>query len=184
MVCHGVQGHGDGPAARAMRPPPADLSQHVTAHTQGELWWWIFMRISGIVLLVLAVGHVLIMHVAGSGIDRVDFGFVAVRWQHPFWRLNAKDDLDYTSLHGAAYVGDNDAIQYLVSKGANPKVRASGRLGGIFGAERVAEGSGDTVADMANGPREKSLLHPESVLVRRSTLEDVFLRLTGRTLID
>jgi len=27
-------------------------------------------------------------------------------------------------------------------------------------------------------------LRPESVLVRRSTLEDVFLRLTGRTLID
>jgi lipooligosaccharide transport system ATP-binding protein len=27
-------------------------------------------------------------------------------------------------------------------------------------------------------------LHPTSVLVRRSTLEDVFLRLTGRTLVD
>jgi lipooligosaccharide transport system ATP-binding protein len=27
-------------------------------------------------------------------------------------------------------------------------------------------------------------LHPKSVLVRRSTLEDVFLRLTGRTLVD
>ncbi|MGH8875572.1 MAG: ABC transporter ATP-binding protein, partial [Acidimicrobiia bacterium] len=30
---------------------------------------------------------------------------------------------------------------------------------------------------------ERGLL-PESVLVRRSTLEDVFLRLTGRTLVD
>jgi lipooligosaccharide transport system ATP-binding protein len=27
-------------------------------------------------------------------------------------------------------------------------------------------------------------VHPESVLVRRSSLEDVFLRLTGRMLID
>jgi lipooligosaccharide transport system ATP-binding protein len=27
-------------------------------------------------------------------------------------------------------------------------------------------------------------LQPETVLVRRSTLEDVFLRLTGRTLTD
>jgi lipooligosaccharide transport system ATP-binding protein len=27
-------------------------------------------------------------------------------------------------------------------------------------------------------------IHPESVLVRRSTLEDVFLRLTGRSLIE
>ncbi len=33
-------------------------------------------------------------------------------------------------------------------------------------------------------PAAHELLHPESVLVRRSTLEDVFLRLTGRTLID
>jgi lipooligosaccharide transport system ATP-binding protein len=36
-----------------------------------------------------------------------------------------------------------------------------------------------TVAQL--GPRD---LHPESTVVRRSTLEDVFLRLTGRTLID
>jgi lipooligosaccharide transport system ATP-binding protein len=27
-------------------------------------------------------------------------------------------------------------------------------------------------------------LRPETVLVRRSTLEDVFLRLTGRTLVE
>jgi lipooligosaccharide transport system ATP-binding protein len=27
-------------------------------------------------------------------------------------------------------------------------------------------------------------LQPETVLVRRSSLEDVFLRLTGRTLVD
>ena len=33
-------------------------------------------------------------------------------------------------------------------------------------------------------PVAHELLHPESVLVRRSTLEDVFLRLTGRTLVD
>jgi lipooligosaccharide transport system ATP-binding protein len=31
--------------------------------------------------------------------------------------------------------------------------------------------------------RERGL-HPAAVLVRRSTLEDVFLHLTGRTLVD
>jgi succinate dehydrogenase / fumarate reductase membrane anchor subunit len=51
-----------------------------------ELWSWLFMRISGIVLLFLAVGHVLIMHVVDEGVDRVDFGFVAARWGSPFWR--------------------------------------------------------------------------------------------------
>jgi succinate dehydrogenase membrane anchor subunit len=51
-----------------------------------ELWTWLFMRISGIVLLVLSVGHVLIMHVVGEGVERVDFAFIATRWGSPFWR--------------------------------------------------------------------------------------------------
>jgi len=38
---------------------------------------------------------------------------------------------------------------------------------------------GDALAPVAH-----ERLHPQSVLVRRSTLEDVFLRLTGRTLVD
>jgi succinate dehydrogenase / fumarate reductase, membrane anchor subunit len=51
-----------------------------------ELWSWLFMRVSGVMLLFLAVGHVLIMHVVGGGVSRVDFGFVQARWQSPFWR--------------------------------------------------------------------------------------------------
>jgi ankyrin repeat protein len=82
--------------------------------------------------------------------------------------VNAKDEKDYTTLHGTAYVGDNEVIKYLVGKGANVKARAKGRLGGTQGAEDVAEGQGDTVADMANGPREKSLLHPETVKLLES----------------
>ncbi len=82
--------------------------------------------------------------------------------------VNARDSKDYTTLHGAAYVGDNDAIRYLVSKGADPKARAKGRLGGTQGAVEVPLGAGDTVADMANGPREKSLLHPETVKLLES----------------
>jgi ankyrin repeat protein len=77
--------------------------------------------------------------------------------------VNAKDALEYTTLHGAAYVGDNALVNYLVSKGADPKARAKGRLGGTQGAVEVPAGTGDTVADMANGPREKSLLHPETL---------------------
>ena len=77
--------------------------------------------------------------------------------------VNAKDAKAYTPLHGAAYVGENEIVQYLVSKGANVKARANGRLGGTQGADDVPSGTGDTVADMANGPREKSLLHPETI---------------------
>jgi lipooligosaccharide transport system ATP-binding protein len=38
--------------------------------------------------------------------------------------------------------------------------------------------------DEANAAVHRSGVVPVSVLVRRSTLEDVFLRLTGRTLVD
>ncbi len=82
--------------------------------------------------------------------------------------VNDKDDKRYTTLHGAAYVGNNDLVTYLVAKGADVKARASGRLGGTQGAEDVPEGTGDTVADMANGPREKSLLHPDTVKLLES----------------
>jgi lipooligosaccharide transport system ATP-binding protein len=49
-------------------------------------------------------------------------------------------------------------------------------------ADRILIGTddGDAVVDAVHGRG----LEPESVLVRRSTLEDVFLTLTGRTLID
>ena len=82
--------------------------------------------------------------------------------------VNARSDQKYTPLHGAAYVGNDELVKYLVGKGADIKARASARLGGTQGAENVADGQGDTVADMANGPREKSLLHPETVKLLES----------------
>jgi succinate dehydrogenase / fumarate reductase, membrane anchor subunit len=66
----------------------------------GEFAWWVFMRVSGIILLFLAVGHVLIMHVFGGGIERVNFQFVAVRWQSPFWRTWDWLMLSLALIHG------------------------------------------------------------------------------------
>jgi succinate dehydrogenase / fumarate reductase membrane anchor subunit len=65
-----------------------------------EFWWWVFMRVSGIMLLVLAVGHVLIMHAFGEGVDRVNFSFVALRWQEPFWRTWDWLMLSLALIHG------------------------------------------------------------------------------------
>jgi len=62
--------------------------------------------------------------------------------------VNAQDNRGYSALHGAAYLGDNDMINYLVSKGA--KVDAKSK-------------AGDSAADMANGPTRFGQPHPESV---------------------
>jgi ankyrin repeat protein len=62
--------------------------------------------------------------------------------------VNAVDNRGYTALHGAAYLGNNDMVNYLVSKGAKVDVRSK---------------AGDTVADMANGPTRFGQPHLETV---------------------
>jgi mono/diheme cytochrome c family protein len=40
--CHGPGGRGDGPAARGLGIPPADLTaQHVREHGDGVMFWWL-----------------------------------------------------------------------------------------------------------------------------------------------
>lgn len=42
VACHGPRGAGDGPAAQALDPRPADLrAHHAALHTAGDLFWWI-----------------------------------------------------------------------------------------------------------------------------------------------
>lgn len=43
IACHGVDARGDGPAAKSLPLPPADLTAgHFWAHTDGELYWYVF----------------------------------------------------------------------------------------------------------------------------------------------
>jgi succinate dehydrogenase / fumarate reductase, membrane anchor subunit len=53
-----------------------------------ERFMWYFMRLSGLALVILALGHMIIMHVLVqlSG-DEVNFAFVTSRWGTPFWRI-------------------------------------------------------------------------------------------------
>jgi len=78
--------------------------------------------------------------------------------------VNAKDDKGYTPLHAAALMNSKPLIDYLVSKGGNVKARANTVYGRNSDTdEAVGEGLGDTVADMANGPREWNLQYPEII---------------------
>lgn len=51
-----------------------------------ELWSWYFFRVSGVLLLFLAFGHMAIMHVVNS-VDHIDYHFVLQRWQTVGWRI-------------------------------------------------------------------------------------------------
>jgi succinate dehydrogenase / fumarate reductase membrane anchor subunit len=52
-----------------------------------EKWGWIYMRASGLVLIVLIFGHLLINLVLGEGVKQIDFAFVAGKYATPFWQV-------------------------------------------------------------------------------------------------
>jgi succinate dehydrogenase membrane anchor subunit len=64
-----------------------------------ELYAWLFMRVSGVVLLFLALGHLLIMHIINN-VDNIDFRFVALRYATPFWRTYDLVMLWLALIHG------------------------------------------------------------------------------------
>lgn len=51
-----------------------------------EVWWWFFMRISGVILVFLVLIHVYVMHLIEDGVERVNFAFVAERWDNVGWK--------------------------------------------------------------------------------------------------
>lgn len=78
--------------------------------------------------------------------------------------VNAKDSQGYTPLHGAALTADHELIHYLIAMGGDVKARAKNVFGGEGQEDREAgSGGGDSVADMANGPRAHSMQFPETV---------------------
>lgn len=69
------------PVARGTRP------SRRTSRGSWEMYGWVFMRVSGVLLLVLIFGHLFVNLVAGDGVRAIDFGFVAGKWASPFWQV-------------------------------------------------------------------------------------------------
>ena len=65
-----------------------------------ELWSWLFMRISGLVLLILALGHLAIMHLIHN-VDEISYTFVVDRFRGWNWRLYDLSMLVLAMIHGA-----------------------------------------------------------------------------------
>jgi succinate dehydrogenase / fumarate reductase membrane anchor subunit len=64
-----------------------------------EFYSWYFLRVSGLLLIFLALGHFLIMHVVHSILE-VDYAFAARRWAVPAWRVYDWLLLALALLHG------------------------------------------------------------------------------------
>jgi succinate dehydrogenase / fumarate reductase membrane anchor subunit len=66
-----------------------------------EKWGWIYMRASGVLLVVLIFGHLYVNLIDGEGVKAIDFGFVAGKWASPFWQVWDLLILWLALIHGA-----------------------------------------------------------------------------------
>ncbi|MET8611426.1 succinate dehydrogenase hydrophobic membrane anchor subunit [Streptomyces misionensis] len=82
---------------------PRQRTKKTPKATRGnfELAAWLFMRLSGIVLVVLVIGHLVIQLVLDGGVSKVGFAFVAGRWASPWWQVWDLAMLWLAMLHGA-----------------------------------------------------------------------------------
>ena len=80
----------DGVSSYGSRPRPTGGA---------ELYAWLFMRASGVLLLLLALGHLFIMHVFNS-VHSIDYNFVAARYTRLFWRAYDMAMLWLALIHG------------------------------------------------------------------------------------
>ena len=83
-----------------------------------EKWGWIYMRASGVVLVVLIFGHLFVNLVAGEGVKAIDFGFVGGKLSQPFWQIWDTLLLWLALIHGA-----NGMRTIVNDYAANPLVR-------------------------------------------------------------
>ena len=82
----------------------APRSPHTAPRRSGpnlEKWGWIYMRASGVALIILIFGHLFVNLMVGEGIHAIDFAFVAGKFATPFWQWWDVIMLWLALIHGA-----------------------------------------------------------------------------------
>ncbi|GAB3041755.1 succinate dehydrogenase hydrophobic membrane anchor subunit [Sediminivirga luteola] len=80
--------------------PRSGYNRSKSGGSKFELAAWLYMRLSGILLVVLIFGHLYVNMIAGEGVQQIDFGFVAGKWASPFWQIWDLLMLWLAMLHG------------------------------------------------------------------------------------
>jgi succinate dehydrogenase / fumarate reductase membrane anchor subunit len=96
-----------------------------------EKYGWIYMRTSGVVLVVLIFGHLFVNLVAGEGVKAIDFAFVAGKLADPFWIVWDTLLLWLALIHGA------NGMRTLVNDYANNRLVRLVLLGAIAASTAV-----------------------------------------------
>ena len=88
-----------------------------------EKWGWIYMRVSGVVLVVLIFGHLFMNLMVGDGVSAIDFAFVGGKWADPFWQW-----WDVAMLWLALIHGGNGMRTLVNDYARGPRLRAAFKL--------------------------------------------------------
>lgn len=79
------------------------MKEHLVARARAssnfELYSWLFMRVSGVLIALLVLGHISIMHIFHH-VEDVNYEFVAARLANPFWRIYDLALLGLALAHG------------------------------------------------------------------------------------
>ena len=87
------------PAPRSQRIDPK-YKRGPKSHGSFEKLAWLFMRLSGVVLVVLIFGHLTANLLVGEGVHAIDFAFVVGKWADPIWQIWDLTMLWLAMLHG------------------------------------------------------------------------------------
>jgi succinate dehydrogenase / fumarate reductase membrane anchor subunit len=101
-------------------PAPRSGGGRGGRRTNWEKWGWIYMRASGVLLVVLIFGHLFVNLMVGEGISQINFGFVAGKLANPFWQWWDVAMLWLALIHGAN--GMRTLVNDYVSR---PRVRSA-----------------------------------------------------------
>jgi len=77
----------------------SEMARVIDLRRNREVIAWKWMRYSGLLLIPLAWGHVLIQDVL-VGVDRIDLNYVSMRWAYLGWRIYDLFLLVFALAHG------------------------------------------------------------------------------------
>jgi succinate dehydrogenase / fumarate reductase, membrane anchor subunit len=86
-------------ATRAKATRASVYAKPAAGATGFETFSWYFFRITGLLLIFLAIIHLVIMHVSND-VSATSYQFVASRYANPFWRVYDLLLLTLALLHG------------------------------------------------------------------------------------
>ena len=95
------------------------MARVIDLRRNGEVIAWKWMRYSGLLLIPLAWGHVLIQDVL-VGVDNIDLNYVSMRWAYFGWRIYDFFLLVFALAHGIN--GLRQVVLDFVSKKKNVRL--------------------------------------------------------------